>query len=65
MSQRSSETSNNRAFDVVGIGNAIVDVLSKTDEAFLEEQGLVKGTMTLIDGGRAESLYQAMGPASA
>ncbi|MEE8139350.1 MAG: adenosine kinase, partial [Alphaproteobacteria bacterium] len=49
--------------DVVGIGNAIVDVLAQADEAFLEAQDLAKGTMTLIDGGRAEALYAAMGPA--
>ena len=53
----------NEAIDVVGIGNAIVDVLSQADDAFLERQGLAKGAMTLIDGARAESLYGAMGPA--
>ena len=37
------------ALDVVGIGNAIVDVLSQSDDAFLESQGLTKGTMALID----------------
>ena len=36
-------------FDVVGIGNALVDVLVHADEAFLERQGMAKGTMTLID----------------
>ena len=54
---------NERAADVVGIGNAIVDVLSQADEALLGETGLAKGAMTLIDGQRAESLYGAMGPA--
>jgi sugar/nucleoside kinase (ribokinase family) len=49
-------------FDVVGIGNAIVDVLSHTDDAFLAEVGLTKGTMALIDAERAEQLYAAMGP---
>src|SRR5271167_5201474 len=49
--------------DVVGIGNAIVDVIAHTDEAFLAREGLVKGTMTLIDAPRAEALYQLMGPA--
>ncbi|MCZ6448759.1 MAG: PfkB family carbohydrate kinase, partial [Alphaproteobacteria bacterium] len=48
--------------DVVGIGNAIVDVLAQADEAFLEAQDLAKGAMTLIDGARAEALYAAMGP---
>ncbi len=50
------------SLDVVGIGNAIVDVLSQADEAFLEAQDLAKGSMTLIDGARAEALYAAMGP---
>ena len=50
-------------FDVVGIGNAIVDVLAQADEAFLEAQDLAKGAMTLIDGARAETLYAALGPA--
>ncbi len=54
---------NDRPADVVGIGNAIVDVLSKADDALLEAQGLPKGAMTLIDGPRAEALYGAMGPA--
>ena len=53
----------NEVIDVVGIGNAIVDVLSPTDDAFLERESLAKGAMTLIDGARAESLYAAMGPA--
>ena len=50
------------AFDVLGIGNAIVDVLSRTDDGFLSEHGLVKGSMMLIDEARAEALYAAMGP---
>ncbi|HEX7008108.1 MAG TPA: adenosine kinase [Alphaproteobacteria bacterium] len=49
-------------FDVVGIGNAIVDVLAHTDDAFLVENALAKGAMTLIDTVQAETLYQAMGP---
>ncbi len=47
-------------YDVAAIGNAIVDVIARADEAFLEAQGLVKGTMTLIDDQRAISLYGAM-----
>lgn len=47
--------------DVVGIGNAIVDVIAKTDEAFLKTHGLTKAAMTLIDAERAESLYGVMG----
>ena len=51
------------SFDVVGIGNAIVDVLTQADDALVEEEGLPKGSMTLIDGPRAEHLYDRMGPA--
>lgn len=50
-----------RQFDVIGIGNAIVDVIAHSDEAFLRENGLNKGTMTLIDAVQAESLYGLMG----
>src|ERR1700729_1817984 len=50
------------AFDVLGIGNAIVDVISRADEAFLSQHSLVKGSMMLIDEARAETLYAAMGP---
>src|SRR5436190_4973694 len=49
--------------DVVGIGNAIVDVIARADDAFLAREALVKGTMTLIDAERAEALYRMMGPA--
>jgi sugar/nucleoside kinase (ribokinase family) len=49
--------------DVVGIGNAIVDVLTHAEDRFLDEHGLAKGTMTLIDAIRAEVLYESMGPA--
>jgi len=48
--------------DVVGIGNALVDVLSHEGEAFLARQGMVKGTMQLIDEAGARRLYDAMGP---
>jgi sugar/nucleoside kinase (ribokinase family) len=51
------------SIDVVGIGNAIVDVIAHAEEEFLTREGLVKGTMTLIDAPRAEALYQMMGPA--
>jgi len=50
------------SLDVVGIGNAMVDVLARTDDGFLATQGLVKGTTALIDASRAESLYAQMGP---
>ena len=45
----------------MGIGNALVDVLTHEDDAFLEANGLVKAAMTLIETDRAESLYAAMG----
>ena len=48
--------------DVIGIGNALVDVLSHADESLLARQGLVKGTMHLVDEARAAALYEAMGP---
>jgi len=47
-------------FDVVGIGNALVDVLSQEDEAFVERMALTKGAMTLIETERAEELYGAL-----
>jgi sugar/nucleoside kinase (ribokinase family) len=49
------------SFDVVGIGNAMVDVLAQAEDAFLAEHGLVKGTTALIDSGAAEALYARMG----
>lgn len=52
----------NTAIDVLGIGNAIVDVISREEEGFITAHGLNRGTMTLIDEDRAESLYAAMGP---
>lgn len=48
--------------DVVGIGNALVDVLSHEHDGFIAEHDLVRGAMTLIDADRAEQLYAAMGP---
>ncbi len=52
-----------KKFQVVGIGNALVDVLAHTDEAFLEENGIGKGIMQLIDMPRAVDLYGRIGPA--
>ncbi len=49
------------SYDVLGIGNAIVDVLAPAEDAFLEAHGMAKGAMTLIDAERAEELYAAMG----
>ena len=46
--------------DILGIGNAIVDVLAPTPEAFLAERGLLKGGMALIDAEAAAALYAAM-----
>ena len=47
-------------YQVVGIGNAIVDVLSQTEETFLDHMGIEKGIMQLIERDRAETLYAAM-----
>src|SRR3954468_2577191 len=49
--------------DVIGIGNAIVDVIAHADERFLADENLAKGAMTLIDASRAQALYAKMGPA--
>ena len=49
--------------DVVGIGNAIVDIIARCDEGFLTKHDLVKGSMRLIDAEEANRLYGAMGPA--
>jgi adenosine kinase len=51
-------------YDVLGIGNAIFDVLVQTDEAFLANHGMTKGGMALIDEARAASIYRDMGPAT-
>jgi adenosine kinase len=51
-------------YDVLGIGNAIFDVLVRTDEAFLAAQAMTKGSMALIDEARAKAIYDAMGPAT-
>ncbi|MCQ4162668.1 adenosine kinase [Roseomonas sp. GC11] len=48
--------------DILGIGNAILDVQARADDAFLDAQGMVKGSMALIDTARAEAIYAAMGP---
>ncbi len=50
-------------FDVVGIGNALVDVIAHADDAFIHHHELVKGSMTLVDTDRAVHLYQALGSA--
>ena len=48
--------------DIIGIGNAIVDVQARAENDFLVERGLDKGAMRLIDAAEAEALYDAMGP---
>jgi sugar/nucleoside kinase (ribokinase family) len=50
------------AIEVLGIGNAIVDVIANTDEAFLAAHGMSKGGMALIDEAQASTIYDAMGP---
>ena len=50
-------------YDVVAIGNAIVDVMAPCGEALIDELGMTRGGMMLIDTDRARSLYDAMGPA--
>ena len=51
-------------YDVLCLGNAIVDVLSTVEDDFLVGHAIVKGSMTLIDEPRAEQLFSAMGPAT-
>jgi sugar/nucleoside kinase (ribokinase family) len=51
------------SIDVVGIGNAIVDIIAQTDDSFIRANNLNKGSMTLIDADRASELYARMGPA--
>ena len=50
-------------YDVLGIGNAIFDILVQTDDKFLSAHGMTKGGMALIDESRALAIYDAMGPA--
>ncbi|MDG1010735.1 MAG: adenosine kinase [Amylibacter sp.] len=52
-----------KKYQVVGIGNALVDVLAPCEEAFLTDNGVEKGIMQLIDTNRAAELYGVMGPA--
>ncbi len=50
-------------FDVLTVGNAIVDIISSCPESFITENGIVKGAMNLVDADRAQMLYGKMGPA--
>jgi sugar/nucleoside kinase (ribokinase family) len=52
-----------KTYDVVGIGNAIVDIIARCDEGFLTKHDLDKGFMRLIDADEAGRLYEIMGPA--
>ena len=53
-----------KRFQLVGIGNAMVDVLAHADDAFLAENGVEKGIMQLIDRERGVELYGKVGPAT-
>ncbi len=53
----------NAEYDVVGLGNALVDVLAHVEDDFLIRENVAKGSMRLIDEAEAESLYAKMGPA--
>lgn len=50
------------SLDVIGIGNAIVDVLASADDAFLVRHEMTKGAMMLIDEAKAKLIYETMGP---
>lgn len=58
-----TQTTTEPRYDVIAIGNAIVDVMAPCSEDLIEELNLNKGGMTLVDAEGAERLYQAMGPA--
>jgi sugar/nucleoside kinase (ribokinase family) len=53
-----------KIYDVVGTGNAIVDIIARCDDGFLSKHDLDKGFMRLIDADEAARLYEAMGPAT-
>ncbi len=50
-------------YDVLCIGNAIVDIIARCDDVFLQDNAIIKGAMNLIDADRAQLLYSRMGPA--
>lgn len=50
-------------YDILSLGNAIVDILAEVGEGFLREQEMIKGSMALIDAARADRLYALMPPA--
>ncbi|HUD62790.1 MAG TPA: PfkB family carbohydrate kinase, partial [Acetobacteraceae bacterium] len=49
-------------FDILGIGNAIVDVVASADDTFLSRHDMRKGSMTLVDSDTADALYAALPP---
>ena len=51
---------NEKLFDVVGVGNAIVDVIAEVEESFVEKQNLIKGSMSLISAERSAEMYEVM-----
>jgi len=51
-------------YDVLGIGNALFDILVRTDDSFLTAHGMTKGAMALIDEAQAAAIYKDMGPAT-
>ena len=53
-----------KTLDVVGIGNAIVDIIARCDDGFLTKRNLDKGFMRLIASSEAAELYEEMGPAT-
>ncbi|NKB51912.1 MAG: adenosine kinase [Rhizobiaceae bacterium] len=53
----------NPDFDVLTVGNAIVDIIARADDDFLVRENIIKASMNLIDAARAEHLYEVMGPA--
>ncbi|MGD9914679.1 MAG: adenosine kinase [Rhizobiaceae bacterium] len=52
-----------KEYDVLCVGNAIVDIISHCDETFLTDNGIIKGAMNLVDAERSQLLYSRMGPA--
>ncbi len=56
----SQNKENEQLFDVVGVGNAIVDVIAEVEDAFIEKQNLVKGSMSLVSAERSAELYAEM-----
>ena len=51
-------------FDVVAIGNALVDVLAHEDDDFVVRTSVERGAMTLVDGARSDEIYAQMSPAT-